>query len=291
MGKGILKTAALCMAAAMAVASAGCGSAAKTASQSPAKTTSSAKAASSAKAVSSAKTTSAKTELYVLAAASLTDVLGEIGENYKKENPDVTLTFSFDSSGKLKTQIEQGAPCDVFISAAKKQMTALTEENIVDKGDVSELLENKVVLIKPKGSSLDIKSFDDTATDKVKMVAIGNEDVPVGAYTKTIYQNLGLWDKIEAKANLATNVRQVLDWVATKNADCGVVYATDAAIEPKVEVVCEAPQGSCDKVIYPQGVIKASKNYDEAKKFTEYLKTDEAKKVFEKYGFTMYKEQ
>lgn len=287
MRKKALKLGALCMASIMAFLSVGCSSA-KT-SQMPAKSESSASASQEVAAGTSS--TSGKTELYVLAAASLTDVLTKIGENYKKVNPNVELTFSFDSSGTLKTQIEQGAPADVFISAAKKQMNTLLDENLVDKDTVSDLLENKVVLIKPKGSDLDIKSFDDTATDKVKMIAIGNEDVPVGAYTETIYKNLGLWDKIQAKANLATNVRQVLDWVATKNADCGVVYATDAAIEDKVEVVCEAPEGSCDKVIYPEGVVKSSKNPQDAKAFTDYLKTDEAKQVFEKYGFTMYKEQ
>lgn len=290
MRKNALKAAALFMAAAMAFLSAGCGTAQT--SKAPSKSESSASSASASQEVSSsANGKSGNSELYVLAAASLTDVFNEISQNYKKVAPNVDLTFSFDSSGTLKTQIEQGAPADVFVSAAKKQMNALTEKNLIDKDTVSDLLENKVVLIKPKGSDIDIKSFEDTATDKVKMIAIGNEDVPVGAYTETIYKNLGLWDKIQSKANLATNVRQVLDWVATKNADCGVVYATDAAIEDNVEVVCEAPAGSCDKVIYPEGVVKSSQHPEEAKAFTEYLKTDEAKQVFEKYGFTMYKGQ
>lgn len=227
-----------------------------------------------------------KVELHILAAASMTDVLNELAKTYEKDHPNIELTFTYDSSGTLQTQIEEGAPADVFISAATKQMNALKEEDLMDNDSVIELLENKVVLIKPKGSDLSVSSFEDVATDKVKMVAIGNSDVPVGQYTQTIYENLKLWDKIQEKANLGTNVRQVLDWVATKNVDCGIVYATDAAIEDKVEVVCEAPKGSCDPAIYPAGVVKATEYSDEAAEFLDFLKTDTAKKAFEKYQFT-----
>ena len=230
-------------------------------------------------------------ELNILAAASMTDVLTELGDAYMEANPDVKLTFTFDSSGTLQTQIEEGAPADLFLSAATKQMNALNDEDLMDQDSEIDLLENKCVLIKPAGSDLDIESFEDVATDKVEMVAIGNSDVPVGQYTQTIYENLGLWDQIEAKANLGTNVRQVLDWVATENADCGIVYATDAAIEDKVEVVAEAPEGSCDPAIYPAGVVKASENKEAAQAFLDYLKTDEAKTAFEKYQFTYIYEE
>lgn len=229
-------------------------------------------------------------ELQIMAAASMTDVMKELGENYKKENGNVTFTFNFGSSGTLQTQIEEGAPADMFISAATKQMDALKEKGLMDDDSIVNLLENKVVLIKPKDSALDIQSFEDVAGDKVSMVAIGGEGVPVGQYTQTIYENLGLWDKIKEKANLASDVRQVLDWTASKNVDCGIVYQTDAMIEENVEIVCEAPKGSCDKVIYPAGIVKSSEKKEEAEKFLEYIKSDEAKKVFEKYGFTRYEE-
>ena len=213
-----------------------------------------------------------------------------ISKTYKKEHENVKFVFNFDSSGTLKTQIEEGAPADIFISAAMKQMDELDKGGFIKKDSIVKLLENKVVLIQPKDAKTEISSFEDVATDKVSMVAIGNADVPVGQYTEQIYKNLGLWDQVAAKANLATNVRQVLDWVATNNVDCGIVYATDAMIEENVKVICEAPQGTCDPVIYPAGVVKSSENAKAAEQFMEYLKTDEAKSVFTAYGFTNYEE-
>jgi len=227
-------------------------------------------------------------EITVMAAASLTDAFNEIGTKFNEQYPNIKVNFSYDSSGTLQKQIEQGATADVFVSAAMKQMNALNDKGLVDSDTIVKLLENKVVLIKTKGSSLDVKSFQDVGTDKVKMVALGNSDVPVGQYAQTIFTNLGIWDTVQAKANLGTNVRQVLDWVATGNAECGVVYATDAAIEDKVEVVCEAPDGSCDPVIYPMGIVKASTQKDAAKKFTAFLQTKDAQDILTKYGFTIY---
>lgn len=228
------------------------------------------------------------TELTVLAAASMTDAMQEIGEAYQETHENIEITYQFDSSGTLKTQIEEGAPADIFISAATKQMDELVQGELVAKDSVFPWLENKVVLIVPKDSEDGPDSFEDAAKEEVPMIAIGNEDVPVGQYTQTIYQNLGLWENIQAKANLASNVRQVLDWVATGNAPCGVVYATDAQIEENVKVVCEAPKGSCDPVIYPAGLVSASKEKEEAAEFLEYLKTEEVSKILEAYGFTPY---
>lgn len=228
------------------------------------------------------------TELTVLAAASMTDAMQEIGEAYQKTHENIEFTYQFDSSGTLKTQIEEGAPADIFISAATKQMDELVQGKLVEEDSVFPWLENKVVLIVPKDSEDGPDSFEDAAEEEVSMIAIGNEDVPVGQYTQTIYQNLGLWEDIQAKANLASNVRQVLDWVATGNAPCGVVYATDAQIEKNVKVVCEAPKGSCDPVIYPAGLVSASKEKEEAAEFLEYLKTEEVSEILEAYGFTPY---
>lgn len=231
-----------------------------------------------------------QTELTVLAAASMTDAMQEIGEDYQKEHPDISFIYQFDSSGTLKTQIEEGAPADIFISAATKQMDELEAGGLIEKDSVFSWLENKVVLIVPKDSDGKITSFEDVAGEEVPMIAIGNEDVPVGQYTEAIYQNLGLWEQIQEKANLASNVRQVLDWVATGNAPCGVVYETDAKIEKKVDVVCEAPEGSCEPVIYPAGVVSASEQKGEAKDFLEFLKTDQVSEVLKGYGFTPYEE-
>lgn len=228
------------------------------------------------------------TELTVLAAASMTDAMQEIGEAYQETHENIEITYQFDSSGTLKTQIEEGAPADIFISAATKQMDELVQGELVAKDSVFPWLENKVVLIVPKDSEDGPDSFEDAAEEEVPMIAIGNEDVPVGQYTQTIYQNLGLWEDIQAKANLASNVRQVLDWVATGNAPCGVVYATDAQIEENVKVVCEAPKGSCDPVIYPAGMVSASKEKEASAEFLEYLKTEAVSEILEAYGFTPY---
>ena len=237
-----------------------------------------------------AKTTAAesteKVELTILAAASLTDVCNELKEMYEKSNANVTLTFSYAGSGALQTQIEEGAPADVFISAAKKQMNALKDKNLMIEDTIGNLLENKVVLIVPSDSSLGLNSFEDVKKAEVKLVGLGEiESVPAGQYAKAVFTSLGFWADVEKKANFGTDVRTVLGWVESAAVDCGVVYATDAYTTDKVKIVAEAPEGSCDKVIYPAGVIAASKNAEAAKAFLDYLKSDEAMKVFEKYGF------
>lgn len=225
-------------------------------------------------------------ELTVLAAASLTDVCNEIKTMYEKENPNVTLTFSYGSSGALQTQIEEGAPADIFMSAATKQMTALDEKGLMNSESVTNLLENKVVLIVPKDSKAGIESFEDIATDKVSIIGLGDPaSVPVGQYSEEIFTSLGILDTVKAKANYGTDVRNVLSWVETGVVDCGVVYATDASSSDNVTVVTSAPEGSCKKVIYPVGIVKASENADAAADFIEYLKSDDIMKLFESYGF------
>lgn len=259
-------------------------------------TTAKAVAAEPAEATTAAKPTDAttekkadegeQTELTILAAASLTDVCGELKTMYETAHPGVTLTFSFAGSGALQTQIEEGAPADLFISAAKKQMNALKEEGLMKEDSICSLLENKVVLITPADSELGLTSFEDVKKDEVTMIGIGEvESVPAGQYAKTIFTNLGIWEDVEKKANFGTDVRTVLGWVETSAVSCGVVYATDAYAGEKVKIVAEAPAGSCDPVIYPAGVVKASRHADEAQAFLDYLRTDEAMKVFEKYGF------
>ena len=215
-------------------------------------------------------------EVYIVAAASMTDAVKEIGANYEKQHPDVKLMYNFGSSGALQSQIEQGAPADVFISAAQKQMNALEEENLIDKATRKDLLENKVVLIVPKDSTLVLDDFAAAATDKVSKIALGEpKSVPVGQYSEEIFTNLNVWADIKAKAVYASDVRQVLSWVETGEVDCGVVYATDAAISDKVKVLLEAPAGTHKPVVYPAAMVSSSKNPEIAKDFLAYLSQDE----------------
>lgn len=225
-------------------------------------------------------------EVYIVAAASMTDAIQEIGANYEKEHPNVKLTYNFGSSGALQTQIEQGAPADVFISAAQKQMNALAEKNLIDKSTRKDLLENKVVLIVPKDSDLALSDFTQLATDKIKKIALGEpKAVPVGQYSEEIFSNLNILDAVKQKAVYASDVRQVLGWVETGEVDCGIVYATDAAISDKVKVLLEAPANTHKPVIYPIAMVNSSKNPDIAKDFIAYLSRDEQKAILAKYGF------
>jgi molybdate transport system substrate-binding protein len=227
-------------------------------------------------------------ELTVLAAASLTDVTKELADLYKEIAPNVTLTFSYGASGALQTQIEEGAPADLFLSAATKQMDALEEGKLLLDGTKKELLINKVVLISPKDSTLGLTSFEEVGTDKVKTIALGEpESVPVGQYSEEVFTSLGILDTVKAKANYGSDVKQVLTWVESGEVDCGVVYSTDAIISDKVSIVCEAPEGNHKDIIYPAAVIQSSTHPDEAKAFLDFLSTDDAAKAFEKYGFTM----
>lgn len=226
--------------------------------------------------------------LVVLAAASLTDVCTEIEARYEALHDDVDLVFSYGSSGALQTQIEEGAPADVFISAAQKQMTALDEQGLMMHTEsVTPLLENKVVLVVPKGSEAGLTSFEDVAADQVSMIGLGEiGSVPAGQYAEEVFTTLGIWDEVQKKANYGSDVRTILSWVEAGAVECGVVYATDAYTTDQVEIVCEAPKGSCKQILYPAGVVRASKNTEEAMRFLEYLKEEESMELFESYGFT-----
>ncbi len=225
-------------------------------------------------------------ELIILAAASLTDVCGQLQTMYEEAHPNVKLNFSFAGSGALQTQIEEGAPADLFISAAKKQMNALQEEKLMKDDTVCDLLENKVVLIVPADSDLELASFEDVKKDEVAMIGLGEtESVPAGQYAKTVFENLGIWEEVEKKANFGSDVRTVLGWVETSAVSCGVVYATDVYTSDQVKIVAEAPEGSCDPVIYPAGIVAATENEAAANEFLAFLKSDEAMQIFEQYGF------
>ena len=229
-------------------------------------------------------------ELTISAAASLTDVLEELKDTYTKDHPEIKINYSFGSSGALQAQIEEGAPVDLFFSAAEKQMDALEEKDLLLEGTRETLLINKVVLITPKDSQASLSSLEDLKNDDIKKIAIGDpSNVPVGQYSEEIFKNLNITDAVMPKAVLGTDVRTVLTWVENGEVDCGLVYKTDALTSDKVEILLEAPEGSHKKVTYPGAVVKDSKNQDQSKAFLEFLKSDQAAKAFEKYGFVMNK--
>lgn len=229
-----------------------------------------------------------KTEILVAAAASLKNAYEEeLIPMFEEENPGITVTGTYDSSGKLQTQIEEGLEADVFMSAATKQMKALQEKGMIAEDTVTELLENKIVLIVPSGSAGELKIFEDI--EKAESIALGDPaSVPAGQYAQEALTSLGIWDRIQDKVSFGTNVTEVLNQVAASSADAGIVYATDAAsIAEQVDVIAEAPEGSlAQKVIYPVAVVKNSTHLGEAEAFVEFLKTEEAMKVFESYGFS-----
>lgn len=229
-----------------------------------------------------------KTEILVAAAASLKNAYEEeLIPMFEEENPGITVTGTYDSSGKLQTQIEEGLEADVFMSAATKQMKALQEKGMIAEDTVTELLENKIVLIVPSGSAGEWKAFEDI--EKAESIALGDPaSVPAGQYAQEALTSLGIWDGIQDKVSFGTNVTEVLNQVAASSADAGIVYATDAAsMAEQVDVIAEAPEGSlAKKVIYPVAVVKDSAHPEEAEAFVEFLKTEEAMKVFESYGFS-----
>ena len=272
------------LAGALAVSMLGCGS--KQAEETPAAEDTAAEETTEADPVT----------LNVFAAASMTETLTEIQEMYKEVAPNVTLVFNFDSSGTLKTQIQEGADCDVFISAAQKQMNQLDKDadpevntdglDYVLEGTRVNLLENKVVLAVPDGNPKNIESFADLGTDKLILLALGNEDVPVGQYSTEILTNLGILDSLEAagKITYGSNVKEVTTQVSEAAADAGIIYATDA-FSAKLTVVDQAGSDLCKQVIYPAAVLNVSKNQEAAKEFLAYLQTDTCMKVFEAVGF------
>lgn len=228
-----------------------------------------------------------ETKLLVAAAASLKNAYDEkLIPMFQDANPGVLVEGTYDASGKLQTQIEEGLEADVFMSAAPKQMNELNDKGLIASDTMTDLLENKIVLIVPAGSDSTLSAFEDIAS--VNSIAIGDPaSVPVGQYAQEALTNLEIWDSIQDKVSLGTNVTEVLNQVAAGSADAGIVYATDAASMPEqVKVVAEAPADSVSKAIYPVAVVKNTAHMEEAKAFIEFLKTPEAIKVFEEYGFT-----
>lgn len=238
-----------------------------------------------------------KVELIVFAAASMTETLNQIKPMYEKAHSNVTITYNFDSSGTLLKQILAGADCDVFVSAAQKQMNQLDstkdEKDNPDKNDFvlqgtrKNLLENKVALAVPDGNPKNINTFKDLTTDKLSLLAIGNSDVPVGSYTLEILKYLGTSAEELEKANKITygsNVKEVTTQVKQGTVDAGIIYATDAK-SANLQVVDLATKDMCKQVIYPVAVLNITKSEEEAKAFVDYLSSNEAMDVFKSVGF------
>lgn len=245
--------------------------------------------------------TAENVEVVVFAAASMTETLTEISEMYKEVAPNVTLTFNFDSSGTLKTQIQEGAACDLFISAGQTQMNQLdinadpevnTEGlDFVDEDSRVDILENRVTLCVTPDNEAGLESFDDMAAalqDGSILMAMGNSDVPVGQYTQRILEYYGLNEEELAASGVisyGSNVKEVATQIAEGSVDCGVIYCTDAYSEG-LNIVDYATEDMCGQVIYPAAVLKTAAHPEEAQAFLDYLQTDECMAVFEEVGFS-----
>ncbi len=225
--------------------------------------------------------------LLISAAASLKEALEELKPLYQQSKPNVNISYNFGSSGALQQQIEQGAPADIFISAAKKQVDALEQKGLLVPGTRNIIAKNRLVLVIPK-NVVGITSFYSLKDAKVKKIAIGEpRSVPAGQYAQQVLEKLKIWSEIKSKLVFANNVRQVLASVESGNADAGLVYATDAKISDKVKVVVTADEKYHSPIIYPLAVVKRSKNVDAAKEFSQFLSSNQAKAVFKKYGFIL----
>ena len=227
------------------------------------------------------------TSLLVSAAASLKEALEEIKPLYQQSKSNVNISYNFGSSGALQQQIEQGAPADIFISAAKKQVDALEQKGLLVAGTRNIIAKNRLVLVVPK-NAVGITSFYSLKDAKVKKIAIGEpRSVPAGQYAQQVLEKLKIWTEVKSKLVFANNVRQVLASVESGNADAGLVYITDAKISNQIKVVVTADEKYHSPIIYPLAVVKRSKNINAAKDFYQFLSSDQAKMVFKKYGFIL----
>ncbi len=223
-------------------------------------------------------------ELTISAAASLQDALEELKTTYEKEHDTIKILYNFGGSGALQQQILQGAPADLFFSAAEDKFDVLVEKEMIDPKQGMDLLANELVLIVPKKNDKQIQSFEDLK--QAGKIALGTpETVPAGQYGVETLKNMQLWESLESKVVYTKDVRQVLTYSETENVDAGIVYKTDALVSDKVEVIATADDQTHTPIIYPVGVIKNSKHGQEAEDFYHYLQSDEAMEIFKKYGF------
>jgi molybdate transport system substrate-binding protein len=238
-----------------------------------------------------AKSSSQPTELIVSAAASLKDSLNEIQSVYENEHGDIKLVYNFGSSGTLQQQIEQGAPSDLFLSAGTKQMKALVDKQLVEESRQTGLLSNELVIVVSTDKQAAIGSIADLTKPEFGKLAIGEPDsVPAGNYAKESLIYSKIWDQLQPKLVFAKDVRQVLTYVETGNADAGFVYETDAMTSKKVKVVSVIDPGSHKPIEYPMGIVKATKHAKEAQDFYDFLQSAKAREIFVKYGFGIPKQ-
>jgi len=228
----------------------------------------------------------AKAEIMVSAAASLTDALNELKTPFEADNPGITLTYTFGSSGKLAQQIGQGAPSDVFLSASAKDMDGLEQKQLIAQDTRQDFTRNELVLITGAASPAPIDSFEKLSDPSLKHIAVGEpETVPAGRYAKEVMDALKLGDRLTGRLVYGSDVRQVLTFVESGNADVGIVYASDAVISDKVKVLATANPEWHKPIFYPGAVIAASTDADAAKTFLSYLTSDKGKAILQKYGF------
>lgn len=233
-----------------------------------------------------APTVQPQTTLLISAAASLRDALRAIAPQFAQKYPQIRVNYNFGASGALQRQIEQGAPADVFISAAAKPMDALERANLLLPGSRRHLLRNRLVLIVPRTSPLQLNQFEKLADPQVKRIAVGEfRTVPAGQYAQEVLQHLGILAQVQPKLVFGNNVRSVLAAVETGNADAGIVYATDAKISAKVRIGATAPKQSHSPIVYPMAILQNSKPLDAAKAYAAFLQGAQAKSVFSQFGF------
>ena len=231
-----------------------------------------------------------KINLTISVASSVQDAMKDIKILYRKKNPNVYINYNYGSSGSLQQQIEQGAPTDIFLSAAPKQMNALQRKGLLLTETRQDLLKNRVVLIVLKGTNNNL-TFGSLNKAEFKKVALGDPaSVPAGQYGKEVLSSLELYKKIDSKLIFGKNTRQIVFYVETGNVDAGLVYETDVRISEKVKIVDTASESYHSPIIYPVSVIRNSKYPEEAKKFTEFLFSEEVKNIFQNYGFSLVKE-
>ncbi|MFC4077602.1 molybdate ABC transporter substrate-binding protein [Salinithrix halophila] len=227
-----------------------------------------------------------KQEIHLLAASSLTDAVKELEKRYETTHPHVDILPSFASSGKLKQQIRQGAPADVFLSAGEREMDELEQSGKLLPGARSDILTNELVLVVPRNGGEKVQSWTDLTPERIGKLAVGQpETVPAGQYAKAALEKDGRWGKLLSRIVFASNVRQVLAFTASGNVDAGLVYRTDAKGEERVKAVSKAPRGSHPPIRYPGAVLKGSDNVKQASSFYRWLKGDEAVAVWRKHGF------
>ncbi len=226
-------------------------------------------------------------ELNVSAAMGLKEALLDIQKEYEKSHPEVKIVYNFAAAGVLASQIENGAQCDVFLSAAMKQINDLKAKDLIKENSVKDIVGNKLVLAVAKGNPLQIKEFKDLIRDDIHYIGFGEiKTMPAGQYGKECLENIGIWQQVEPKTVIGKNVREIVAYVESGNAEVAVAFETVVVNNPKVEIAAVSPQGTHKPVVFPGALIKNTKNEVAAQAFFDYLTTDDAVKIFQKYGFS-----